>query len=65
MPSVTIILTDTPTGSVSVQSTFTPAVGQPCSPAQSVALEVTRLVRRQWTAQIEQPTQTEAAGQPK
>lgn len=55
MPSVTIILTDTPTGSVSVQSTFTPAVGQPCSPAQSVALEVTRLVRRQWSPCQEAP----------
>lgn len=40
MPSVTITLTDTPMGSVSVRSDFTPAIGAPCSLAQSAALEI-------------------------
>lgn len=48
MATVTITLTDTPAGSVAVHSTFTPAVGKPCTPAQGVALEITRLVRREW-----------------
>ena len=48
MPSVTITLTDTPTGEVAVQTEFKPAVGAPCSPAQAAALEVISRTRRDY-----------------
>ncbi len=47
MPSVTITLTDTPNG-VACHSSFKPAVGNPCSPAQSYALEIINRTHRQW-----------------
>lgn len=40
MPSVTITLTDTPAGGVAIQHDFKPAVGAPCSAAQSAALDI-------------------------
>jgi hypothetical protein len=45
MPSVTIILTDTTTGGVSVKTDFTPAIGSPCSAAQSAALDIINRTR--------------------
>lgn len=48
MPAVIITLEDTPTGGVSVHSTFKPAVGQPCSAAQSAALEIINRTAREW-----------------
>jgi len=48
MPSITIILTDTPTGEVAVRTDFHPAVGSPCSPAQAAALEVIRRTRKDY-----------------
>lgn len=37
---VVITLRDTPTGDVAVHSTFTPAVGQRCTPAQAYAMDI-------------------------
>ncbi len=48
MPSVTIILSDTPNGQVAVQHNFMPAVGMPCSPAQSAALDVIIRTRKSY-----------------
>ncbi len=48
MPTVTITLTDTPNGGVNVQSSYTPSVGEACSPAQSTALELVSRTRKQW-----------------
>lgn len=38
--TVVITLIDTPTGDVAVHSTFTPAVGQRCTPAQAYAMDI-------------------------
>lgn len=48
MPSVTIILSDTPNGQVAVQHNFAPAVGSPCSPAQAAALDVINRTRKHY-----------------
>ena len=48
MPSVTITLADTPTGGVSVHTDYQPAVGHPCSPAQSAALDVISRTRKDY-----------------
>jgi hypothetical protein len=48
MPSITIILTDTPDGSVAIQSSFKPAIGHPCSPAQSQALDIIARTHKLW-----------------
>ena len=48
MPSVTITLTDTPTGGVAVHTDFKPAIGAPCSAAQSAALEIISRTKRDW-----------------
>lgn len=48
MPSITIIVADTPDGSVSIHSSFVPAVGHPCSPAQAHALDIIGRTHKQW-----------------
>jgi hypothetical protein len=48
MPTITITLTDTPTGGVAVHSDFTPAVGNPCSAAQSAALDIISRTRKEF-----------------
>lgn len=48
MPSITLILTDTPAGGVSLASSFRPAIGRPCSPAQSYALDILSRTRKDW-----------------
>ncbi len=48
MPSVTITLSDTPTGGVAVHTDFNPAVGNPCSQAQSAALDIISRTRRHY-----------------
>ncbi len=45
MPSVTIILTDTSSGGVSVKTDFIPAIGSPCSAAQAAALDIINRTR--------------------
>lgn len=42
MPSVTITLTDTAAGGISLHTEFKPAAGQPCSMAQAAALDIIR-----------------------
>jgi hypothetical protein len=53
MSTVILTLTDTPNGSVSIHSTFKPRVGNPCSPAQSVALEIIARTHKQWGVHID------------
>ena len=53
MPEITITLNDTPNGAVSVHSTFKPAVGNPCSPAQAYALEIINRTHKQWGIHID------------
>ena len=48
MPTVTLTLTDTPHGGVAIHSTYIPAVGNPCSPAQDAALEILKRTHKQW-----------------
>lgn len=48
MPTVTITLTDTPHGGVAIHSTYIPAVGNPCSPAQDAALEIIKRTHKEW-----------------
>lgn len=48
MASITITLTDTPTGGVAVHTDYKPAVGHPCSPAQAHAMEVINRTHKQW-----------------
>jgi hypothetical protein len=48
MPSVTITITDTPEGGVSIHTDFKPAVGNPCSPAQSAALDIISRTRKHY-----------------
>lgn len=53
MPTVILTLTDTPNGSVSIHSTWKPAVGNPCSPAQGAALEIIARTHKQWGVHID------------
>lgn len=62
MPSITITLTDTPSGGVAIHSDYKPAVGHPCSPAQSAALEVINRTHKQWG--INQPTPATTSQKP-
>lgn len=48
MPRVTFTLEDTPTGGVAVHTDFKPAIGQPCSQAQSAALEIISRTRKDY-----------------
>ena len=48
MPSVTITLTDTPTGGVAIHTEFKPAIGAPCSPAQAAVLDIISRTKRDW-----------------
>ncbi len=62
MPSVTITLTDTPTGGVAIHSEFKPSIGAPCSPAQSAALDIINRTTRDWDLSAAS-TKVEAAAQ--
>lgn len=48
MPSITLILTDTPAGGVSLASSFRPVIGHPCSAAQAYALDIMARTRKDW-----------------
>lgn len=48
MASVTFTLEDTPAGGVSIKTDFKPAIGQPCTLAQSAALEILSRTRRDY-----------------
>ncbi len=46
MTTVTITLADDERGNVSVHSSFKPAIGAPCTPAQSLALDLIGRAKR-------------------
>lgn len=48
MPSITLTLTDTPAGGVSLSSSFRPSIGHPCSAAQAYALDIMARTRKDW-----------------
>lgn len=48
MPSVTVTIADTPSGGISIRSDYQPAVGNPCSRAQSAALDMIRRTRKEF-----------------
>lgn len=48
MAEITLTLRDTPAGGVSIQSSFKPAVGSSCTPAQAQALDLHRIVVKFW-----------------
>ncbi len=48
MAEVTIILTDTAAGGVSIHSSFQPSVGAPCSNAQAAALDIIARTKLDW-----------------
>ena len=65
MPSVTIILSDTPTGGVAIHHGFEPRAGQRLSPAQAHALDVINHTNALWSqtptsANTTNPATTEA-----
>jgi hypothetical protein len=62
MPSVTITLTDTPAGGVSIKSDFTPAVGARCSAAQAAALDIITRTSREYGLKPPTPVQQAAPG---
>lgn len=55
MASVTITLTDTPTGGVAIHTDFKPAIGQPCSPAQGAVLDIIARTKRDWGVNARPP----------
>lgn len=64
MPKVTIVLEDTPTGGVSVHSTYEPAIGTPCSRAQAAALEIFNRTRREWGLPVKAAVATDKPATP-
>lgn len=48
MSEVIITLTDTPSGGVAIHTNFQPAIGAPCSNAQSAALDIISRTKRDW-----------------
>lgn len=48
MPTVTITLSDTPTGGVAVHSNYVPALGAPASMAQSAAMDIINRTCREY-----------------
>lgn len=53
MSIVTITLSDNPADhSVSVHSSFTPAVGGKLSPAQAISMELIMVAARQWQTKV-------------
>lgn len=61
MPSITLILSDTPAGGVSLASSFRPAIGHPCSAAQAYALDIMARTRKDWGL----PTQADTEPTPR
>lgn len=47
MAEITLVLTDTPDAGVAVRTTYTPAIGHPCTPAQARSLDMLRLARHE------------------
>lgn len=64
MPSVTIILADTPTGEISIYTDYRPAAGNPCSRAQNAALDMIRRTRKEYSLPDPSTTSTALATVP-
>ena len=67
MPSITITVSDTPTGAVAVHTDFKPAIGAPCSPAQAAVLDIIRRTTRDYglpTANTAPTAQAATGGAP-
>lgn len=62
MASVTITITDTPSGVPSIHTDFKPAAGNPCSIAQAAALDIIRRTRKEYG--IAEPLQAMTADVP-
>lgn len=58
MAQITITLTDTPTGGVSVHSSFKPAIGSACTAAQAAALDTISRTRRDYGLPESKPIST-------
>jgi hypothetical protein len=56
MPTVTITLSDTPTGGVAIKTDFAPAIGARCSAAQAAALDIIRRTSHEYGLPSIQPT---------
>ena len=61
MPSVTITLSDTPTGGIAIKTDFKPAVGSPCSAAQAAALDIIHRTAREYGLDAPKSTTAQAA----
>ncbi|MES2685517.1 MAG: hypothetical protein V4706_01780 [Pseudomonadota bacterium] len=48
MAAITIVIADTPKGGISIRSDFVPAVGNPCTVAQSAALDIISRTRKDY-----------------
>lgn len=48
MATIVLTLRDTPTGAVAIHSSFKPAIGKSCTPAQGHALEMINRTHKQW-----------------
>ena len=64
MAEITLTLRDTPAGGVSIHSSFLPAVGSSCTPAQAQALDLQRATVKQWPVGIYCATPIEARDLP-
>lgn len=60
MAEITITLRDTPAGGVAIHTSFKPAIGQPCTPAQGHALEIINRTHKQWGLPAESGAPVEA-----
>ena len=52
MPTIHLTLTDTSSGSVQVESDYTPTRGEPCSLAQQAALEIIHRTRKAYGREL-------------
>ncbi len=48
MATILLTLKDTAAGGVSIQTSFRPALGQACTPAQGHALDIISRTHKQW-----------------
>ena len=55
MPTITITLSDTPTGGIAIKTDFTPAIGARCSAAQAAALDIIRRTSHEYGLPAIQP----------
>lgn len=63
MPQVTITLTDTSEGGISVHTDFKPAIGAPCSSAQAAALDIISRTRKHYGLEAKPKATTQTSDQ--